>query len=78
MVPTVFWFIPIAGILALLFARILYVQMKKKDPGNERMQEIAGLVQEGAMAYLRQQYRSLLLFSWSRAFFSLLRLIASI
>ncbi|HNW19954.1 MAG TPA: sodium-translocating pyrophosphatase [bacterium] len=57
MVPTVFWFIPIAGILALLFARILYVQMKKKDPGNERMQEIAGLVQEGAMAYLRQQYK---------------------
>jgi len=51
MVPTIFWFVPAAGILALLFARILFVQMKRKDPGNERMQEIAGLVQKGAMAY---------------------------
>lgn len=57
MVPTIFWFVPAAGILALLFARILFVQMKRKDPGNERMQEIAGLVQKGAMAYLRQQYK---------------------
>ena len=57
MVPIIFWFIPFAGILALLFARILFVQMKRKDPGNERMREIAGLVQSGAMAYLRQQYK---------------------
>ncbi len=57
MVPIIFWFIPSAGILALLFARILFVQMKRKDPGNERMQEIAGFVQKGAMAYLRQQYK---------------------
>ncbi len=55
MVPTIFWFIPAAGILALLFARILFVQMKRKDPGNERMQEIAGLIRQGSMAYLWQQ-----------------------
>lgn len=57
MVPTIFWFVPVAGLLALLFARILFVQMKKRDSGNKRMQEIAGLVQNGAMTYLRQQYK---------------------
>ena len=57
MVLAVFWLIPAAGVLALLTAFILFIQMKRKDPGNERMQKIAGLVQQGAMAYLRQQYK---------------------
>ncbi|HOS99011.1 MAG TPA: sodium-translocating pyrophosphatase [bacterium] len=57
MVLAIFWFIPAAGLLALLTAFILFVQMKRKEPGNEKMQKIAGLVRQGAMAYLRQQYK---------------------
>lgn len=57
MVLAIFWFVPAAGLLALLTAFILFVQMKRKDPGNEKMQKIAELVRQGAMAYLRQQYK---------------------
>ncbi|MBP7553995.1 MAG: sodium/proton-translocating pyrophosphatase, partial [Spirochaetes bacterium] len=48
--------------LALIFAFILAVGILKKSPGNERMQEISKYVQEGAMAYLKQQYKIVGLF----------------
>ncbi|HOF79696.1 MAG TPA: sodium-translocating pyrophosphatase [bacterium] len=55
MVPTIFWFIPGTGLLVLLVARFFFVEMKKKHPGDNRMQEIAGLIRQGSMAYLWQQ-----------------------
>ncbi|MDP2172927.1 MAG: sodium/proton-translocating pyrophosphatase, partial [Candidatus Cloacimonadaceae bacterium] len=36
--------------------------MKKENPGNARMVEIAGFVREGAFAYLRQQYKGVVIF----------------
>ncbi|MCK7541012.1 MAG: sodium/proton-translocating pyrophosphatase [Marinilabiliales bacterium] len=42
--------------LALLFAWIFYRSMMKAPAGNDRMQEIAGYVREGAMAYIKRQY----------------------
>ncbi len=51
------WIAPVAAVLALGFALYFYAWMKKMNPGNEKMQEIAGYVQEGAMAYLFRQYR---------------------
>ena len=53
----VFWLAPIAGVLALGFALFFYMQMVKEDEGNETMREIARYVKDGAMAYLRQQYK---------------------
>lgn len=54
----VFWGILLAGsLLALIFAFRFFTEMKKKDPGNDTMQEIARHVSEGASAYLRQQYK---------------------
>ena len=55
--PTIFWLIPLAAVTALGFARYFYRQMKRQCEGTPRMQEIARYVREGAMAYLRQQYR---------------------
>jgi H(+)-translocating pyrophosphatase len=48
---------PIGAAVALVFAYVFHQQMKKSDPGNERMQKIAAAVRKGAMAYLFQQYK---------------------
>ena len=56
-IPLIFWLIPIASILALGFAYYFFHQMKKESEGTERMQEIALYVRNGAMAYLKQQYK---------------------
>ncbi|GHT37935.1 putative K(+)-stimulated pyrophosphate-energized sodium pump [Bacteroidia bacterium] len=53
----IFWFIPVASILALLFAWIFFRQMMKESEGTDTMKQIAQYVREGAMAYLWQQYK---------------------
>ena len=52
-----FWLVPIASLLALGFALFFYNRMKKCDEGTDTMKEIAQYVREGAMAYLKQQYK---------------------
>lgn len=52
-----FWLVPAAGLCALGFAAYFYRQMVKEDEGNETMRTIASYVREGAMAYLKQQYK---------------------
>jgi len=54
---TLFWFVPAASLVALFFAWLFYHQMKKEDEGTPTMREIAQYVREGAMAYLKQQYK---------------------
>jgi K(+)-stimulated pyrophosphate-energized sodium pump len=56
MISSIFWIVPVSALLALLFAWIFYNSMKRQEEGTDRMKEIAGYVQEGAMAYLRRQY----------------------
>ena len=56
-VPLVWWIAPIGSLIALGFAYHFYRSVMKQDEGNETMREIAQSVREGAMAYLRQQYK---------------------
>ncbi len=49
--------VPIGAIIPLVFAWIFHQQMKKANPGNEKMQHIAAAVRKGAFAYLFQQYK---------------------
>ena len=52
-----FYLVPAASLIALLFAWIFFRQMKKESEGTPTMKEIAQYVREGAMAYLKQQYK---------------------
>ncbi len=53
----IFWLVPVASIIALVFAYNFYKGMKKEDEGTEIMRKIALHVRQGALAYLRQQYK---------------------
>ena len=53
---------PIVGILALLFAFYKANSINQVSPGNDRMKEIAAYIQDGAMAFLNRQYKSLAIF----------------
>lgn len=46
-----------ASVLALLFAWLFYKEMMKEDEGTDLMKKIALHVRKGAMAYLKQQYK---------------------
>ncbi len=52
-----FWFIPAASVLALFFAWYFFRNMMKESEGTDTMKTIAKHVRQGAMAYLRQQYK---------------------
>ena len=56
-IPTVFWLVPIASVVALGMAFFFFRQMMAEDEGTPRMREIALYVRKGAMAYLKQQYK---------------------
>ena len=56
-IPSVFWLVPIASVVALGMAWYFFKTMMKYDEGTPRMREIAEYVRKGAMAYLWQQYK---------------------
>ena len=56
-VPGAWWLAPIGSLFALAAALYFYKSVMKQSEGTEKMREIAQAVREGAMAYLRQQYK---------------------
>ena len=59
---TMFMLVPVLGILGLLFAFFQAQKIQKEESGNERMQEIAQAIAEGAQAFLFAEYKILLFF----------------
>ncbi len=57
-----FYLIPAAGVVALLFALVKSSWINRQDAGNDLMKEIAGHIQEGAMAFLAREYKVLSIF----------------
>ncbi|MHA1758709.1 MAG: proton/sodium-translocating pyrophosphatase, partial [Promethearchaeota archaeon] len=58
-VPIIIIIALIAGAISIIMAILFAKQVLKEDPGNERMQEIAGYIAEGAETYLKVQYKVL-------------------
>ena len=52
---------PIAAIIGLIVAFALASWIKKADEGTDRMKEIAGYIREGAMAFLKREYRTMII-----------------
>ncbi|MBI5234294.1 MAG: sodium-translocating pyrophosphatase [Deltaproteobacteria bacterium] len=53
---------PIFAVAGLLLAGGIYMYISRQPDGNDRMREIAGLIHEGSMVYLKRQYFILLIF----------------
>jgi len=56
------YLIPAAGVIALLFTYIKSAWVSKQDAGNEKMAKIAKHISDGAMAFLRAEYKILAIF----------------
>jgi K(+)-stimulated pyrophosphate-energized sodium pump len=52
---------PISGIIALIVAYGLSRWINTVDAGNEKMKEISGYIREGAMAFLRREYKTMVI-----------------
>ena len=57
MINSIPYIVLCASVLALTFAFIFFKQMMKEDEGTDLMKKIAAHVRKGAMAYLKQQYK---------------------
>jgi K(+)-stimulated pyrophosphate-energized sodium pump len=53
---------PALGILALIYTAVRSAWVTKQDAGDEKMKEIAGHIAEGAMAFLKAEYKTLSVF----------------
>ena len=62
MVEFLFYLVPLGSLLALFYALYLFMFVSKQEPGTEKMQEISAAVREGAMAYLKRQYKGVGIF----------------
>jgi K(+)-stimulated pyrophosphate-energized sodium pump len=53
--------IPVAGLIAILFALYLARDVLSRDTGTQAMQDVAGTIYEGAVAFIRRQYTTIAL-----------------
>ncbi|MBN2062566.1 MAG: sodium-translocating pyrophosphatase [Deltaproteobacteria bacterium] len=53
---------PFLGILSLIIAWLIYIYVKKQPNGSPLMQELEGMIHEGAMAFLKKEYSILVIF----------------
>ena len=56
------YILPIFGVIGLLYMFILQSWVNKQDSGDAKMQEISSAIADGAMAFLKAEYRILAIF----------------
>jgi len=57
--PGIFWMVPIAGLVTVIFAILLTRNVLRRDPGTPKMKEIGDMIFEGAWAFLKRQYSTI-------------------
>jgi K(+)-stimulated pyrophosphate-energized sodium pump len=62
-IPYIFWIVPVAGLLTLLFAAWLIVSIMRRDTGTPKMKEIGDMIFQGAWAFLKRQYGTIAILS---------------
>ena len=58
-IMNLFYLVPAFGVLALLYTFLKSAWVTKQEAGNDRMREIATYIAEGAMAFLKAEYKVL-------------------
>jgi K(+)-stimulated pyrophosphate-energized sodium pump len=61
--PGIFWLVPVAGLVTVIFAILLARNVLRRDPGTPKMKEIGDMIFEGAWAFLKRQYSTIGIFS---------------
>lgn len=56
------YLVPAIAVVSLFYSMIKSAWIKSQDPGNERMQKIAGFIAKGAMSFLKAEYKVLAIF----------------
>ncbi len=57
--PGIFWIVPIAGLVTVIFAILLARNVLRRDAGTPKMKEIGDMIFEGAWAFLKRQYSTI-------------------
>src|SRR3954453_20157542 len=59
----ILWLVPLSGVIAVIAAAVLARDVIGRPKGTPEMQEVAAAIYEGAMAFLRRQYRTIAMLS---------------
>ncbi len=62
-IPPLFWIVPAAGLITLIFAIWLATSIMRRPTGTPQMKEIGDMIFQGAWAFLKRQYTTIAIFS---------------
>jgi K(+)-stimulated pyrophosphate-energized sodium pump len=63
MLPGIFWIVPAAAVITVIFALFLIRNVMKRPTGTPKMKEIGDIIFRGAWAFLKRQYSTIAMFS---------------
>ncbi len=61
--PGIFWIVPAAGVITIIFALLLIRNIMKRPTGTPKMKEIGDIIFQGAWAFLKRQYSTIAMYS---------------
>jgi len=61
--PAIFWVVPAAGIITVIFAIFLARNVLKRSMGTPKMKEIGDIIFQAAWAFLKRQYSTIAIYS---------------